>query len=54
MDKWAKDAGLSVVLDVGNPQTPAYWWASAVDITAEAVRAYDSQYHTPPASKEQR
>jgi len=53
LDKWAKDAGLSVVLDVGNPQTPAYWWANAVDITAEVVRAYDSQ-HPPPVSKEQR
>jgi Skp family chaperone for outer membrane proteins len=54
LDRWAKDAGLSVVLDIGNPQTPAYWWANAVDITAEVVRAYDSLYHAAPASQDQR
>jgi outer membrane protein len=44
VDKYAKDNGYTVVLDVSNPQTPAFWWANAADITNEVVRTYDAAY----------
>jgi outer membrane protein len=44
VDKYARDHGFGLVLDVSNPQTPAFWWANAMDITNEVVRAYDAAY----------
>jgi outer membrane protein len=57
VDKYAKDNGFGLVIDVSNPQTPAFWWASALDITNEVVRAYDAAYpiagtHEPSAGKQ--
>ena len=48
VDKYAKDSGFAVVFDVGSPQTQAFWWANATDITNDVVRAYDAAY--PPTS----
>jgi outer membrane protein len=58
VDKYARDKELGIVVDVSNPQTPAFWWANAVDITNDVVRAYDAEYPAasapgPPAGKKQ-
>jgi outer membrane protein len=52
VDKYAKDAGLALIIDIGNPQTPAYWWANTMDVTNEVIRAYDTAY--PLARKPER
>lgn len=44
VDKYARDNGFALVIDVSNPQTSAFWWGSALDITNEVVRAYDAAY----------
>jgi len=44
VDKYARDNGFGIVLDVTNPQTGAFWWGNALDITNEVVRAYDAAY----------
>jgi Skp family chaperone for outer membrane proteins len=58
VDKYARDKEIGIVVDVSSPQTPAFWWANAMDITSEVVRAYDSEYPAAsapgqPASKKQ-
>jgi len=49
VDKYAKDTGLALIIDIGNPQTPAFWWANTLDVTNEVIRVYDAAY--PMASK---
>lgn len=44
VEKYAKDKEIGLVVDIGNPQTPAFWWANAMDITNDVVRAYDAAY----------
>jgi Skp family chaperone for outer membrane proteins len=44
VDKYARDKELAIVVDVNSPQTPAFWWANALDITNDVVRAYDAAY----------
>jgi len=51
LDKYAKDNGFNLILDIGNPQTPAYWWANAIDITNEMIRVYDAAYPAPSSGK---
>ena len=51
VDKYARDNGFGLVIDVSNPQTSAFWWASALDITNEVVRAYDAAFPTPSPQK---
>jgi len=41
IDKYAKDNGFSVILDVSNPQTPVLWASNTIDITSEVVALYD-------------
>ena len=41
LDKYAKDNGFAVILDVSNPQTPVLWASNAIDITNEIVTLYD-------------
>jgi outer membrane protein len=41
LDKYAKDNGFSVVLDVSNPQTPVLWASNTIDITNDIVSLYD-------------
>ena len=48
VDKYGKDNGFAIVLDVSNQQTPAFWWANAMDITNDVVRAYDVAHPAPP------
>jgi outer membrane protein len=51
VDKYSRDNGFGLVIDVSNPQTPAFWWASALDITNEVVRAYDAAFPAPSPQK---
>ena len=41
LDKYAKENGFGVVLDVSNPQTPVLWASNGVDITNDIVTLYD-------------
>lgn len=41
LDKYAKDNGFAVIIDVSNPQTPVLWASNAVDITNDIVNLYD-------------
>ena len=41
VEKYAQQNGISMVIDVSNPQTPVLWAAQAIDITSEIVKLYD-------------
>lgn len=53
MNKYAKDNGYSLVVDVSNPQTPVMYASEAIDITKTVVEYYDksSTAPAPPATK---
>ncbi|HKD81437.1 MAG TPA: OmpH family outer membrane protein [Candidatus Angelobacter sp.] len=42
MEKYAKENGYAMVLDVSNPQTPVLYASPATDITKELVEAYNT------------
>jgi outer membrane protein len=42
IDKYAKDNGFSLILDVSSQQSPVLYMASGLDITAEVVKMYDA------------
>ena len=41
IDKYAKDNGYSLVIDVSNPNTPVMYSSSAIDITQDIISLYD-------------
>jgi outer membrane protein len=41
VDKYAKDNGFTLVLDVSSPQTPVLYASNTIDITKEIVDLYD-------------
>ena len=41
IEKYAKDNGFTIILDVSGQNTPVIWSAQSVDITAEIVALYD-------------
>jgi outer membrane protein len=41
IDKYAKDNGFSLILDVSNPNTPVLYASNAIDVTKEIVEMYD-------------
>jgi outer membrane protein len=41
IDKFAKDNGYALILDVSNPQTPVLYASNAIDITKEIIDLYD-------------
>jgi outer membrane protein len=43
LDKFAKDNGYSMILDVSNPQSPVLWASSPIDVTQEIATAYNAQ-----------
>jgi outer membrane protein len=43
LEKYAKDNGFSMVLDVSNPQTPVLWANQGANITKELVDAYNAE-----------
>jgi outer membrane protein len=55
LDKYAKDNGYTVIVDVSSPQTPVLWRAESIDVTKEVIEMYDknapSATSTPAAAK---
>jgi outer membrane protein len=41
IDKYAKDNGYALILDVSSPQTPVLYASNAIDITKEIIDLYD-------------
>ncbi len=41
IDKYAKDNGYTLILDVSNPQTPVLYASNTIDITKDIVELYD-------------
>jgi outer membrane protein len=41
IEKYAKDNGYSIILDVSNPNTPVLYASSGIDITQDIVSLYD-------------
>ncbi len=41
IEKYAKDNGYSMILDVSNPNTPVLYASSGIDITQDIVALYD-------------
>jgi len=48
IDKYARDNGYTLILDVSSPQTPVLYISSGIDITADIVKLYDA--HAGPVS----
>jgi outer membrane protein len=44
LDKYGKENGYSVILDVSNPQTPVLWAKEGIEITKELVDAYNAEF----------
>jgi outer membrane protein len=47
VDKYAKDNGYTLILDVSSPQTPVLYAANAINITKDIIELYDK--NAPPA-----
>lgn len=41
LEKYAKDNGYSLILDVGNPNTPVLFASNGIDITQDMIALYD-------------
>ena len=41
VEKYAKDNGFAMIIDVSSPQQPVWWASEAVNITNEAIVLYD-------------
>jgi outer membrane protein len=50
LDKYAKDNGYSVILDIGSQQTPVVYMSDAIDMTSEVIALYDKTNPIPAAS----
>lgn len=50
IDKYAKDKGYSLILDVSSQQTPVLYAASEVEITKDIIEAYDKSGGAPAAA----
>jgi outer membrane protein len=42
LEKYSRDNGIAMVLDVSNPQTPVLWFDDAANITKQVVDAYNA------------
>jgi outer membrane protein len=51
IDKYAKERGYAVILDVSNQQTPVLYAANEVDITKEMIESYDKSAPTAAPAK---
>ena len=47
IDKYAKDKGLHIVMDISNPQSPILYAVNEVNITAAIITAYDAEHPAP-------
>jgi outer membrane protein len=43
IDKYAKQNGYALILDVSNPQTPVLWAGTNINVTKDIVDAYNTQ-----------
>ena len=43
IDKYAKQNGYALILDVSNPQTPVLWAGNNINVTKDIVDAYNAQ-----------
>jgi outer membrane protein len=50
LDKYAKDNGYSVILDIGSQQTPVVYMSDAVDTTSDIIALYDKSNPVPGAA----
>ena len=50
IDKYAKDNGYSLVLDVSSPQTPVLFASNTIDITKDIIELYDKNAAGPAAT----
>jgi outer membrane protein len=48
IDKYAKDNGYTLILDVSSPQTPVMYASNTIDITRDIIELYDK--NAPPAA----
>jgi len=44
IEKYATQNGISLVIDVSNPQTPVLWASQTIDITGDIVKLYDQAF----------
>lgn len=51
IEKYAKDNGYSLVLDVSNPNTPVLYASPAIDLTQDIIALYDKRGPTNPVTK---
>jgi outer membrane protein len=47
LDKYAKDNGYAVILDVSNPQSPVLWASAPIDVTQEIATAFNATSNVP-------
>lgn len=54
IDKYARDNGYTLILDVSSQQSPVLYFANGTDVTADIIKAYDTSAPAPgstPAAK---
>ena len=44
IDKYSKEKGFQIVMDISNPQSPILYAVNEVNITAAIITAYDQQH----------
>jgi len=49
IDKYAKDHGYALILDVSSPQTPVLYASNTIDITRDIIELYDKNAPAAPA-----
>ena len=47
IDKYARDNGYTLILDVSSPQTPVLYASNTIDITKDIIELYDKNAGTP-------
>jgi outer membrane protein len=50
IDKYSRDNGYAVILDVSNPQTPVLFASNTIDITKQVIELYDQNAPAPAAA----
>jgi outer membrane protein len=51
IDKYAKDNGYSLILDVSSPQNPVLYAGNNIDVTQDVVGLFDKNSPAPAAAK---
>lgn len=49
IDKYARDNGYAIILDVSAQNTPVLYWATTIDVTDEIIAMYDKNAPAPAA-----